>query len=189
MAAIYPSWRLREGSCMQNEDDIAPAGALPARVRNTLREARADPRAVLFTVGSIGFLINLWNPISIVGLALLVLATTPWIVQTCQHRPGATITPVEVGRQPGRAERQADGRKAAVGLGEKDCVPHRPAAAAMPRADVSRVPAKAPTVQQSPRLAQAAMVRQGTVPMDVQALDRAQPRRVASTPTTTPGAA
>ena len=48
----------------------------------------ADPRVVLLAVGLLGLALDLFvRPISWVGLALIVLATSPWILQAWSQRP------------------------------------------------------------------------------------------------------
>ena len=178
---------------MQNEDNPAHASVLPAGVLETFRKTFAEPRAVLFTVGLIGFLIDLWEPISVVGLALLVLATTPWIVQAFQPSPSVPIKAVEVGRQKGLADLQVIGRKFAGELREKsNALPlqarHDELAPTTADASVVRPAVKSALVQQADGPASTATARKATVPTALRDLDRPQPRRLPQTPATTSGA-
>ena len=178
---------------MQNENSVALAGALPAGARNTLREALGEPRAVLFLIGGSGFIIDLWKPISVVGFALLVLATAPWIVEAFQQRSRRMVKAVEVPRESGRADPKAiEEMVAAERPGKISALRRSPGEselpAAMPHAQVIRTPPKSPAVQESRQPAPAAPARQASAPTALHDVDRPRPRRVPQTPTNSSGA-
>jgi hypothetical protein len=91
---VSPNFSQRSG--MQNQENALVGkrgGSFPLSV-----DAVANPKVVLMVVGLCGLFVDLFiQPISIVGLALILLASMPWILQTWSLRsrpraPGASKT-------------------------------------------------------------------------------------------------
>lgn len=84
-AGIYVSSNLSERERMQNQRN----GTEPEGLRRPHLPVHllADPKVVLMTVGFLGLGLDLLvQPLSVAGLALIVLATSPWILQAWTHR-------------------------------------------------------------------------------------------------------
>jgi hypothetical protein len=85
---------------MPNHANDGPPGG--PHTLESLTARLADPRVVLLAVGLLGLALDLFvRPISWVGLALILLATTPWILQAWSQRPSRGATRAPVSRLPG----------------------------------------------------------------------------------------
>jgi hypothetical protein len=84
---------------MQNHPiDAAPGRTGPS---DLLLAGLADPRVVLLAVGLLGLVVDLFvRPLSWVGLALIVLATSPWILQAWSQRSVRGASPPARPRVP-----------------------------------------------------------------------------------------
>jgi hypothetical protein len=119
----------------------------------------ADPRVILMAIGLSGLALDLFvRPISLAGLALILLASTPWVFQvwalrnqpfasTNLGRTADTGAPLQRStRAPSQEERSnTSGQNAGVGISER---PSRPAAGT-----VRKVGAAEPAALQLPRAA------------------------------------
>lgn len=76
---VYAGANLREREPMQNQ----PIGTEPQKPPSpSLVDMLGDPRAVLMAIGLLGLALDLFvRPISLAGLALILLAATPWVLQ------------------------------------------------------------------------------------------------------------
>ena len=128
---------------MQNHPiDAAPGRTGPS---DLLLAGLADPRVVLLAVGLLGLAVDLFvRPLSWVGLALIVLATSPWILQAWSQRLVRGVAPPARPRGPQASAAPAASRPAAPPAGHDG----RPAAARPPqaRADPARTGEAAPAL-------------------------------------------
>jgi hypothetical protein len=77
---IYVNSNLSERQRMQNQRNATQLEVL--RPSPLPLHRLASPKVVLMAVGLLGLVLDLFvRPISVTGLALIVLATTPWILQ------------------------------------------------------------------------------------------------------------
>ena len=77
---VYAGANLRERECMQNQRN--DTGPKPLRPSPSPVDMLADPRVVLMAIGLLGLALDLFvRPISLTGLALILLAATPWVLQ------------------------------------------------------------------------------------------------------------
>jgi hypothetical protein len=73
---------------MQNQKNAQTGKSTAGLERRTARAA--NPKVVLMVVGVVGVLLDLFvRPISPIGLALILLATAPWILQAWSQRTAA----------------------------------------------------------------------------------------------------
>jgi hypothetical protein len=85
-AGVYVGSNLREPECMQNQQSSAEAKVL--RPSPFSFDMMANPKVVLMGAGLLGLAVDLFvRPISPAGLALILLATAPWILQAWVLRP------------------------------------------------------------------------------------------------------
>jgi hypothetical protein len=76
---VYAGVNLREREHMQNQRNGGPKMLRPSP---SSTDMLADPRVVLMAIGLFGLALDLFvRPISLTGLALIMLAATPWVLQ------------------------------------------------------------------------------------------------------------
>ena len=84
-SGVYAGANLREREHMQNQ--LNGTGPTMLRPSPSPIDLLADPRVVLMAIGLLGLALDLFvRPISLTGLALILLAATPWVLQAWARR-------------------------------------------------------------------------------------------------------
>lgn len=99
--AIYAARQLGERAAMQNSS-LAGERAGPDHRAISVQDI-ASPKVVMLAAGTLALVVDLFvRPVTPVGLALIVLATSPWIVQAWSERPARPRAPAAA--SPARPE-------------------------------------------------------------------------------------
>ena len=84
-SGLYAGANLREREHMRNQRN--GTGPKTLRPSPSPIDMLADPRVVLMAIGLLGLTLDLFvQPISLTGLALILLAATPWVLQAWARR-------------------------------------------------------------------------------------------------------
>ena len=148
---------MREREHMQNQRN--GTGPKMPRPSPSPIDMLADPRVVLMAIGLLGLALDFFvRPMSLTGLALILLAATPWVLQAWARR-NQPVESTDLGRtahteappqRSTRAPNQDQGNKTS----EQNAAASRPERPSQPTAEpVRKVQMAEPAARQLPRAA------------------------------------